>query len=486
MTAGGNLYYSVNPTRKALSKKAAKTDIAAVEYALADLDPNEGETSDAAKARYMAQLNGTFKPAPTAIVNSGNGAQCLWRLSEPIILGEPIKGADGKFAFSPEDLAKVTDVEARVKAMMVRLGSKAGTQNIDRILRLPGTTNLPNAKKRKDGRVACPTKLIALGDASYRLDAFPKPETSEEGSADGNNIDTDALPVSNRIKNLIRGIDDPEHAYASRSERAMAVLVAMAGASCTDEQIKAVFLDRSCPIAAHILDQGKPSEYLARQIAKARKAATDPHMARLNERYALVLVGDKAAVMQTPADGSIKFLTLTAFEQWFENKFVQAETADGVKKVPLAKHWRRHPQRRQYEGIVFAPKRDVPSHYNLWKGFAVEPRPGECSKFLAHLMDNVCCGNDSLYSWVVGWFAQIAQHPEQKVGTSLVLRGKQGTGKTKVGQVFGSLFGEHYALVSDPRYVTGRFNSHLVSCLLLHCDECSGPAIMRPRASSRT
>ena len=35
----------------------------------------------------------------------------------------------------------------------------------------------------------------------------------------------------------------------------------------------------------------------------------------------------------------------------------------------------------------------------------------------------------------------------------------------------GSLLGEHYVLVSDPRFVTGRFNSHLVSCLLLHADE---------------
>ena len=44
-----NLYYSVNPTRKEMVKKAAKTDIAATEYALADLDPAKGETSDAAK-----------------------------------------------------------------------------------------------------------------------------------------------------------------------------------------------------------------------------------------------------------------------------------------------------------------------------------------------------------------------------------------------------------------------------------------------------
>ena len=187
----------------------------------------------------------------------------------------------------------------------------------------------------------------------------------------------------------------------------------------------------------------------------------------MNEHYALVLIGDKAVVMRTLDDGGINFLTLTAFAQWFENKFVQRNG----KKVPLAKYWRRHPQRREYEGIVFAPKRDVPGHYNLWRGFAVEPRPGDCSKFLAHLKDNVCRGKEDLFLWVIGWFAQIVQQPEKKIGTALVIRGKQGTGKTKIGQVIGSLLGEHYSLVSDPRYVTGRFNSHLVSCLLLHCDE---------------
>src|SRR4029077_13436952 len=81
-----NLYYSVNPTRTAMSKKAAKADIAAIEYLLADLDPGNGETSEAAKKRYLDQLHGPFEPKPTAIIDSGNGIQCLWKLSEPIAL----------------------------------------------------------------------------------------------------------------------------------------------------------------------------------------------------------------------------------------------------------------------------------------------------------------------------------------------------------------------------------------------------------------
>ena len=63
-----NLYYSVNPTRTALDEKAKKTDIATIEYALADLDPKDGETSDITKERYLSQLEGVFAPKPTVIV----------------------------------------------------------------------------------------------------------------------------------------------------------------------------------------------------------------------------------------------------------------------------------------------------------------------------------------------------------------------------------------------------------------------------------
>ena len=415
------------------------------------------------QASYAARKKESLEPEASALINSGNGIQALWRLETPIALAPPI---DGKL--SSEAAATIADVEARSKALMERMGAKPGTQNIDRILRLPGTINLPNKKKRKAGRVPCEAQVLRANGAVYSLNSFPPPQAAAEppqaARQQNKPWSLDALPISDRVRNLIRGIDDPEHPYPSRSERVMAVLVALAGAGYLDEEMRAVI--HGYPIGDHVREQSDPEKYLDRQIARARQMAIDPDVAKLNEKYALVIVGDKTAVLTTGAKG-IKFLTISAFEQWLANRFIRR----GNKRVSLAKYWLSHPQRRQYEGVVFAPGRVVANHYNLWKGFAAEPRPGDCSKFLAHVRDNVCRGNENLYHWVIGWFAQIFQHPDKKIGTSLVLRGPQGVGKTKVGEVIGSLLGEHYKLVSDPRYITGRFNSHLADCLLLHADE---------------
>ena len=174
-----NLYYMVNPTRQALDKKPKKTDIAAIEYLLADLDPAKDETPAAAKARYRAQLE-AMQPAPAAVIDSGNGLNALWRLATALPLGAPVPNAKGNLVFSAEDKATIADVEARCKAMMERLGSAAGTQNIDRILRLPATLNLPTKAKRAAGRVPCATALLWFNGATCTLDDFPLPDKPKD------------------------------------------------------------------------------------------------------------------------------------------------------------------------------------------------------------------------------------------------------------------------------------------------------------------
>jgi uncharacterized protein DUF5906/DNA primase RepB-like protein/primase-like protein len=193
----------------------------------------------------------------------------------------------------------------------------------------------------------------------------------------------------------------------------------------------------------------------------------------VNRRHALVLAGHKAAVMKfEDGDKTFRLISVDALKTWYLNRAITIDGDNGKpKRITYAEVWLNDRDRREYEGIEFAPAGARKGYFNLWQGFAVESRPGDCGKFLAHIKDNVAQGNDTHYNWVIGWFAQIAQQPNIKPGTALALRGPPGVGKTKVGEVFGSLLKPHYAIVADPRYVTGQFNAHMAALLLLHADE---------------
>ena len=149
-----NLYFGVNPTRRKVSKKPAKTDLAAIEYLFGDLDPKSTESPKDAKARYLAALK-SYPLTPTATIDSGGGIQCLWRLREPIQLAEPTWATDENGERKPEfpdkTKAVIEDVEARTKALMESLGSVAGTQNIDRLLRCPAPPTCQTRKNAKAG-----------------------------------------------------------------------------------------------------------------------------------------------------------------------------------------------------------------------------------------------------------------------------------------------------------------------------------------------
>lgn len=203
-------------------------------------------------------------------------------------------------------------------------------------------------------------------------------------------------------------------------------------------------------------------EEIERCASKVTEVSNDI-VEEINKKYALLRSGNRLNIMCFDKGGDEEFslLPMHHFKTWVASE----------PWAPKITSWLESPNRRQYYGVVFEPNTETEGLYNLWDGFAVEPAKGRCDRFLQHIHENICSGNDDLYDWVVGWFAQLIQFPREKLGTSLVLRGKSGVGKTKVGDVMRSLLGKHYTLVSDPRYITGHFNSHLMSCLLLHADE---------------
>ncbi len=192
----------------------------------------------------------------------------------------------------------------------------------------------------------------------------------------------------------------------------------------------------------------------------------DAAVATLNEKYAVAVIGGKTAIV-VEKDGSYALWTKHAFVDFLANQVVWR----GEKKVRLSTCFLEHDDTRRYSGITFAPGGAPKGVYNIWRGFSVEPAPGNWGHFKDHLLSNVCSGNEIYFTWVMGWFAHMVQHPGEKIGTSLVLGGESGAGKTIVGEIIGSLFEPHYMLIDHPRLATGNFNAHASSLLMLHADE---------------
>ena len=271
------------------------------------------------------------------------------------------------------------------------------------------------------------------------------------------------------------GAGEPHGRSESRNGLLFSFLLRAIRARVKAQTIMTACLDpvyRGNAIYEHVAEN-RGRSYVEEQIRHARiqlQKDADAEITTINRTHALVLAGDKAVVMKLEkinGQDQFRLVQVDAFRKWFANRFVTVSD----KPKPVADYWISHKDRRQYEGIEFAPIGGRSGYYNLWRGFAVAPRQGDCTKFSGHLKDNVASGNEDHYKWIQGWFAQIVQQVHVKMGTALCFRGPQGVGKTIVGQIFGSLLGRHYQLVSDPRYVTGQFNSHMASLVLLHADE---------------
>jgi hypothetical protein len=268
-----NVYFMVNPTRAALDKKAAKTDVAAIEFLFADLDPNDDERPEEAKARYAREIT-EFGLTPTLLIDSGNGLQVLWKLDKSILLAEPT-GSGGKSKFSASDQAMVDEVEARGKNVIERLGSKAGTQNIDRILRMPGTINLPNKKKLSVGRVPCSTALLSSSSVTHSLSDFPLPvraglSSHKSSRPTGFRANTNSLPQS--LLHILYLTGDQPAGYSSRSNLLWAFINQALKMGIDEEVIVQACLNdsyRSCSIREHVRENGNNESYVRRQIERA-------------------------------------------------------------------------------------------------------------------------------------------------------------------------------------------------------------------------
>ena len=153
-----NCYYHVNPVWKVLRKKASKTDIHSMCWVHCDLDPRPDFPLDDERQRIRSVIL-AFKTPPTIVVDSGNGFQCLWKLKHPARVDKSIAQANKLAGYN--------------RWVSQQMGGDIGTVDVSRVLRLPGTINVPTPTKIKKGRVPSVARLVEHHpDRVYVLNDF--------------------------------------------------------------------------------------------------------------------------------------------------------------------------------------------------------------------------------------------------------------------------------------------------------------------------
>lgn len=220
-------------------------------------------------------------------------------------------------------------------------------------------------------------------------------------------------------------------------------------------------------------------EYFQKQDKNAKDDILELHQELIEELNLTnaVLVKRKYGILDefpNPKDKApdFTFISRQDFRNRLENRTV-ADPDNPESCILLADIWLKSSNRREYDGIEFDPSMKVgPEYYNIWKGFAVEPKKGDWGLFRQHILEGIANGDKALAKYIVCWMARMVQDPGGKrPGVSLVFKGGKGTGKGVFAHAFGSIFGNHYKQVDSPGQVTGRFNAHLKGIVLLFADE---------------
>lgn len=400
-----NIYFHVNPTLRDMTRKADREDVKALAFLHVDLDPRPGE--DIAKERERAlgllrQPPGNIPP-PTIIIDSGGGYQGFWRLRE----AQPING----------DLAKAEDAKLWNLELELRFGAD-NCHNVDRIMRLPGTINLPDEKKRKKGRKPALATLIEFhGERVYDISEFKKaPPDGGSASAPARRSaapadirflfadDLDLSALTEKQQDLTRAVithgPTEEHDFGgNRSDAVFYVACSLLRAGRDDAEILGVLLNPENRIHDHIRDKGGNNlrSYAQRQIDRAREdVAKEPATINPNAplRVADSFLAQRARLLHHNGDylshDGAAYYTL-------EEGTVRAEMYGFVEHARIStekgpKPYNPHPKHISAFLDALRARAHLPANDHmrppLWLDGRAEPAPGEviaCRNGLLHL-----------------------------------------------------------------------------------------------------
>lgn len=190
----GNIYYSVNtPADDAPDNKLKKEHIKEINAVWIDADPVKCPKGADAKEHFAQERKRLYKFAeelarsdnpPTVITDSGGGIQAFWMLDKPV----------------PVTDKTMHEYEALSRGLSEQYGTD-NVQNIDRIMRIPYTWNMPTDKKKNQGRKKALARYKKTGNpyTPDQLHGFIKPSYAVDTGADSSHIELNGLGLTSDV-----------------------------------------------------------------------------------------------------------------------------------------------------------------------------------------------------------------------------------------------------------------------------------------------
>lgn len=156
-------------------------------------------------------------------------------------------------------------------------------------------------------------------------------------------------------------------------------------------------------------------------------------------------------------------------------KFVYADLDGKVKRINLGRAWMEWPARREYESMTYIPgaPRVVNGQWNRWRGWGATPERGSIALF-NKMVQHLFKGDKDAIDYFMQWIAYPIQHPGTKMYTSTVLWSRgQGTGKTFLGYLVGSMYGANMRVVKQEMLLS-QFNDWQADLQFVVGEELTG------------
>ena len=169
------------------------------------------------------------------------------------------------------------------------------------------------------------------------------------------------------------------------------------------------------------------------------------------------------------------------FHPYSKSKFSDAfENIELNEKTKFTDMWFKDPAMKTYNKVDFIPygMQCPSSTYNLFDGLHIEKIRTKEKKSFDFILDNLRlnAGDDeNAYQYLLKYSAYLVQNTATLPEVSIVIKGKQGTGKTKYWENFGNkILGKRYLLQSsNPDDIIGKFNIN-INKLLIIMEETEG------------